>query len=260
MIVDYLHDNRISLEACSLASRSLLPASQLHLFRHVGLHSPERQDEFLEMLNGNSRIVPFIRSLGVGYRVYGIERHGEGNLRWKKMAEICSRMASTGKISSLVLHQLQLLDIDDEVGKAVLGGLTPLFDTVKDLTIQWGSLSSHDLSTLATAFASCRHLKVVSTYINEFAKRRLQVEAFPKGPPLIESLAITSMTYFPPHMLVGLLLDAVNVHQLKHLGLLFCPEADLTKDVLLRVGASLESLTVGYDQFTETKTQALGEG
>ncbi|KAF8156814.1 hypothetical protein B0H34DRAFT_859478 [Crassisporium funariophilum] len=50
-IIDHLHDDRLSLLACSFASSKLIAACRYHLFSEVALKSPEDMDSLLQLLD-----------------------------------------------------------------------------------------------------------------------------------------------------------------------------------------------------------------
>ena len=59
MIIDHLHDDRLSLAACGLSCRQWLPSTRFHLFRELKL----RVDEFnkaLELLEHPASIIPSV--------------------------------------------------------------------------------------------------------------------------------------------------------------------------------------------------------
>lgn len=65
MIIDFLHNDKHSLAACSLACWDFRPASLVHLMERIRLHEEARIQEFPAFLDSSPCIAPLIRSLDI---------------------------------------------------------------------------------------------------------------------------------------------------------------------------------------------------
>ncbi|KAJ3520615.1 hypothetical protein NM688_g9137 [Phlebia brevispora] len=65
MIVDFLHDDRDTLKACSLVCRAWVPSSHLHLFYAITVHAAAFSDALLQLLRSSAVVSSSIRVLKV---------------------------------------------------------------------------------------------------------------------------------------------------------------------------------------------------
>src|SRR5215471_17388021 len=76
-IVDFLHNDKQALIACSLISQAFLSASRFHLFSHLDLHIREEEiwHRFHIFITSSSPSVMFIQSLSIDMmELYPIEQ------------------------------------------------------------------------------------------------------------------------------------------------------------------------------------------
>lgn len=69
-IIDYLHDDVVSLSACTLASSSFLPRARYHLFHSITLSISDDQSPelFLQFLKSSPHLVGYIRCFSIRHR------------------------------------------------------------------------------------------------------------------------------------------------------------------------------------------------
>jgi hypothetical protein len=249
MFVDHLHDDSAALKACSLASRILLPASQTHLFLHVGLHTAERLINFLDILNGSSpfsRIVSFVRSIGIGFSSsYAEEAAGiEG---WKQIAEVCLRMGQTGRVSQLLVRRVDFCTIPEEVEEVFLTGFVHVFDSVTDLTLTGCFGNADDIAAFVSAFSYCKTLNIESTYTNKTPHRPF---ATARPAPVITNLGLHfASPHHPPDPLINAIFYVINSQHLRHFSGSFTFSPLGLENAISRLGKSLEYLSVGYEDY-----------
>ncbi len=65
-VIDFLHDDRPSLKACSLTCRTWHPAARHHLFRTVTFSSPRSREDFQQLLHAAPYIGQFARDVRLG--------------------------------------------------------------------------------------------------------------------------------------------------------------------------------------------------
>ena len=65
-VIDYLHNDKNTLKACSLTCRDWVPTSRYHLHYEVYLHKPELFTAFKRLLQASPLLGPYIRALRIG--------------------------------------------------------------------------------------------------------------------------------------------------------------------------------------------------
>lgn len=113
--ISFLHGDIPSLAACSLTCHALLPISRIHLWHKIvlpvksdGSHST-RTETFLGLLDCDSTIAPYVRSLGLHPENAGCS-HGEVSFNRAALDALSARLPA---LLSLHLHFLVIPSLYD---------------------------------------------------------------------------------------------------------------------------------------------------
>ncbi|PCH43745.1 hypothetical protein WOLCODRAFT_104088 [Wolfiporia cocos MD-104 SS10] len=177
LIIDYLHNDRKSLDACSLTCRAWLRAARYHRFRHVSL-SPKRARGLYRLL---------YESPGFGHVIKSVELYGRIKLSTAWKDESCLFLAALPALSKLKLSHMTL-------SGSVLTNITDLrISSLKHISIRRCGLPRPHMLGFIEFIASFRSLE--SIYIADMsfhATDPMSPIDPPRPPPNVRSLAFGS--------------------------------------------------------------------
>ena len=160
-VLDFLHNDKASLAACSLVCASFLPTSSFHLFADftIRLRYPFSDDpepvhcsemaSFFRLLSHSTRITTNVKDLTIECRdIVSPARPFDVQILRRTIQLL-------PKLESLFIHGLSLYHIDPEGDDITL---SPCMPTLKRLEIEWSRLSYDSLSILLSTFSHIEEL------------------------------------------------------------------------------------------------------
>lgn len=145
-IIDFLHDDRRALKACSLTCRTWYPTSRYHLWRKVHLHSLEGCQTFTQILQSSPYLGQFARYLNMCNIAPNNSKHpgdaSELASLWPRILPALPRVEHVDASFLTIDHNLTTL-------------LTQSFARTAELTLQYCRFHSFDdLASVLLAFPS----------------------------------------------------------------------------------------------------------
>lgn len=146
-IVDFLHNDRCSLKACSLACRSLYPAARYHLYNRVCLSSPQACRVLEEQLNISPYLGQFTQYLNMAKVIPHPPSADSKEHDLHAMPRSWSTLFSM--MPNVQQFELSLLEVDIHFHSALLQNFT----RTTELTLQYCRFPSFgDLSSALLSF------------------------------------------------------------------------------------------------------------
>ncbi|KAH9936125.1 uncharacterized protein B0H18DRAFT_972329 [Fomitopsis serialis] len=166
-IIDHLYHDRDGLVACSLTCRAWLPASRLHLFRHVRLQS-KTIPSFLSILTANPAIGPYVEDVMILAGSQGFTIPEIDQMRTlQSLKEILDRLPAVKILRIPVFFRISIIET------VILAALSKSLQA-----IFFSGLFITDLRSLSDLLASFPHLQSVA-----FSNEVLWLPVIPLPPP-----------------------------------------------------------------------------
>lgn len=192
-IIDHIHTSPPTLRALALASRSLRPAAQFHLFSSVSLSSQASATSFLVALTQAPHLAQFVQSLAL---VEG-RADRDGQSEWL-----------------------------DHVAASFEPNLLPKLHTLTLQLVVWDFLAPDTHAALAEAFPTTRALKLADCVFGEFANLRALVRAL----PALDTFDASFCHWREPSVLVKD--NTIDAPRLSSVRLSGCPQGPIARWLL----------------------------
>lgn len=149
-ILDFLHDDRNALKACSLTCRIWYPTARYHLYRQVHLTSPAACERFYQLLQSEEtyHLGQFTRYLHISKAIaHTTNDNSQDDTHHQRWSSIFSAVPNVEKF------HMSFLEVDNTFYTHII----PNFARTTDLTLQYCRFSSFgDFAAVLLAFPSLK--------------------------------------------------------------------------------------------------------
>ena len=264
LIIDQLHGDRVSLEACSLTCRAWLPRAHHHLFRSVKIDRCSRGASFKALIDGSPGIAKHIRHVEIsgmkaGSWWSGDERFTRFSGWWPTLGQRLQRQGMSDSLevvewlrcilpeSNTALNRVTRLTLSSLLISPELATvLHPYFDSVSELVVNGcQGLAFSDFLELRLAVPRVQAIRVVEA-------RWLPCPAIPSEPtPTTRSTTVTTMEFSRKVDVVTIFDFIIRAGRYDQLTSLSCfvtshASANALRRMLEALGPNLEHLGLGF--------------